>query len=280
MSSWKNRLKNSDNDYYSPKNLILGMEKMVKIEQDFKKKALKASEEKTLMQTYKELLDHIILLAEKPFKEPQTDEEKRYFREPFVSYCTEMISYSKQRGPFWRRVRTREQKELLKMEDKYPKIFYHTLINSLKKMEFFKTLHFSDERDAFYKDLRISMELYSYIHICKYMNLRLQAIPEGIETVQEELKKLEAKVDDYQQVNFFLDKMLHFCHSLANEDIDEKTRTLIINERDMLRLVVSKLIQEKLKDSIDEDNARKDEFRAIVLDERKRLEKLKRKMGK
>jgi hypothetical protein len=93
MSSWKNRLKNSDNDYYSPKDLILAMEKMFKIEHYFKNKALKASEEKTLIQSYKELLDHIISLAEKPFKEPQTDEEKRYFREPFVSYCTEMISY-------------------------------------------------------------------------------------------------------------------------------------------------------------------------------------------
>ena len=174
----------------------------------------------------------------------------------------------------------KEEKELLKMEDKYPKIFYQTLIKSLNKMEFLKTLHFSDEKDTFYKDLRITMELYSYIHIRKYMNLRLQAIPEGVESVESELRELEEKVDDYQQVIFFLDKMLRYCHSLVNEDLDEKTRTSVINERNMLRLVVGKLIQDKLEKSIEDDTARRDEFRAIILDERKRLVKLQRKMGK
>jgi len=282
MSSWKNRLENSDNGYYSPKDIILGMEEILKIKHDLKNKALKASEKKTILQPYIALLDHVILLTDKPFKEPQNDEEKRYFQEPFVSYCKELINYFAQRGPFARSMgaRTRVDRELLKMEDKYPKIFYQTLINSIKKMEFFKTLDFSDEKDAFYKDFRVTMELYSYIHICNYMNLRLQAIPEGIDTIRGELKELEARVNDHQQVIFFLDKMLRYCYSLEKEDIDEKTRTLVINERNMLRLVVGKLIQDKLKEYIDEDNARRVEFRAILQDDRKRLKKLQKKRGR
>jgi len=43
MSSWKKRLENSDNGYYSPKDIILGMEEILKIKHDLKKKILKAS---------------------------------------------------------------------------------------------------------------------------------------------------------------------------------------------------------------------------------------------
>lgn len=276
-----------DTRLHSPKKAIFLTESILKIEYKMKDPSLSDKEREALNDNQISLLKKSSIELTKPSNPMlMPEEEKKYFREPYLSYFAElgreMQKFSNIKPRKARKAKKKRTKEIFELptgtDEDIERIF--RLMNRdsfrhFKHMQYLDHLKFTDKEEFNERGLRCEMELFSTYLISRFIALKFDLIKATEEwkreLIQQELNKKEIQIDYYERSKFILDHVIKISLHLNNEDLTEEQRTSNNQEREEYRHGLKALQKDVMVKALKSGVNMEDEFEKFRIKEEQLL---------
>ncbi len=279
--------------FHSPKKAVDLAESILKIQAKLKDTTLTKKERNSLIDQYSYLLDKAEIELIKPQKhELLNEEEKKYFREPLVSYFAELAK--KMQKPlnleYLRPKKSRKAKKKYTIktnevptgvDEEIERLFRFLSKDSLKQILFLDNLDILDKQEDNERNMRCEIEFFSKYLISSYISLRFElnyvSNEEKQELIQQELIKKEKKVEFYERLKFILDQIIDISLTLYNITLTEEKQAYFSQEREKWRNTLKMEFATQIKNGItlEEDfedfKIKKNQLQEFIRQDKKRL---------
>lgn len=262
---WKSKIERSSL-FQNPEKAVILIESILKIETKLKEVTLTKKERKSLIDQYTSLLEKARIELIKPLKpELLTQEQKKYFREPLLSYFGELarkmekslnMEYLRlKKSPKVKKkyaIKTREVPQ--GVDEEIERLFRFLSKDSFKKVQFLDNLDKMNNQEDYERNLRCEIEFFSKYIVSSYISLRFELIYTSDkgkqELIQQELLKKERKVELFERLKFILDQIIDISLTLYNMTLPEERQVYFSQELEKWRTTLKMIFTGQIKNEI------------------------------